>query len=159
MLTKCTCGKCGKGYEAEVQSRHRLMCGDSTDPAAVLILMDGNKAALCFTSPPYNVGNNSLGGNKSMTDSKYLNDNDDKPSEEYLEFLRKFTAIALQAAQTVAINLQSLAGNKVAVIEWVYHFRNHFVDRMVWFKGQGQPSPKKTTILKTGNPMFYDELR
>jgi len=140
MLTKCTCGKCGKGYEAEVQSRHRLMCGDSTDPAAVLILMDGNKAALCFSSPPYNVGNNSLGGNKNMTDSKYLNDNDDKAPEEYLEFLRKFTAIALDAAQTVAINLQSLAGNKVAVIEWVYHFRTHFVDRMVWFKGQGQPA-------------------
>ncbi len=32
---------------------HRLLCGDSTDPAAVLRVMDGKRADLCFTSPPY----------------------------------------------------------------------------------------------------------
>ncbi len=32
---------------------HRLLCGDSTDPAAVTRVMDGGSAALCFTSPPY----------------------------------------------------------------------------------------------------------
>lgn len=33
--------------------RHRLMCGDSTSRGAVDKLMDGQKADLCFTSPPY----------------------------------------------------------------------------------------------------------
>jgi len=32
---------------------HRLICGDSTDPAVIAALMDGAKANLCFTSPPY----------------------------------------------------------------------------------------------------------
>lgn len=32
---------------------HRLMCGDSTIEADVLKLMDGNKAEMCFTDPPY----------------------------------------------------------------------------------------------------------
>lgn len=33
--------------------RHRLMCGDSTDPAVIDRLMDGAKADMLFTSPPY----------------------------------------------------------------------------------------------------------
>lgn len=33
--------------------RHRLICGDSTDPAVIDRLMDGAKADMLFTSPPY----------------------------------------------------------------------------------------------------------
>jgi DNA modification methylase len=32
---------------------HRLMCGDSTNPTDVAALMQGERAHLCFTSPPY----------------------------------------------------------------------------------------------------------
>ena len=35
--------------------RHRVMCGDSTQPEAVLRLMDGKKADMVFTDPPYGV--------------------------------------------------------------------------------------------------------
>mgnify|MGYP001573025389 FL=1 len=34
---------------------HRLACGDSTDPALYPELMDGVKADMCWTDPPYNV--------------------------------------------------------------------------------------------------------
>ncbi len=34
---------------------HRLVCGDSLDPAVLDELMDGEQAACCFTDPPYNV--------------------------------------------------------------------------------------------------------
>ena len=33
--------------------KHRLCCGDATDPAAVARLMQGEMATLMFTSPPY----------------------------------------------------------------------------------------------------------
>ena len=33
--------------------KHRLCCGDATDPAAVARLMQGEQATLMFTSPPY----------------------------------------------------------------------------------------------------------
>ncbi len=38
-----------------VLGKHRVMCGDSTDAAAVNVLMDGKKADMVFTDPPYGV--------------------------------------------------------------------------------------------------------
>ncbi len=35
--------------------RHRLMCGDSTDKATVKLLMDGKKADMVMTDPPYGI--------------------------------------------------------------------------------------------------------
>ena len=45
---------------------HRLMCGDSTDPADCAFLMDGEKANLVITDPPYNVAIGSK--NKFLTE-------------------------------------------------------------------------------------------
>ena len=36
-----------------LMGEHRLLCGDSTNPAAVATVMAGERAALLFTSPPY----------------------------------------------------------------------------------------------------------
>ena len=59
--------------------RHRLMCGDSTDRATVDRLMDGAKADMVFTDPPYGMDYSGRGKN---TSDKILNDNID-PTEFY----------------------------------------------------------------------------
>lgn len=55
--------------------RHRMVCGDSTNPDHVDLLMDGLKANLVVTDPPYNVAYESADGksiqNDSMADEKF----------------------------------------------------------------------------------------
>ena len=51
-LQKPTVTKLGDVW---VLGRHRLVCGDSTKPETFELLMDGKKANLVITDPPYNV--------------------------------------------------------------------------------------------------------
>lgn len=54
--------------------RHRLVCGDSTLPETYDLLMDGKKANLVVTDPPYNVNYEGIAGsiqNDHMEDEKF----------------------------------------------------------------------------------------
>ena len=45
--------RCTSRGDLWILGDHRLMCGDSTNADDVALLMNGEKAGLCFTSPPY----------------------------------------------------------------------------------------------------------
>jgi site-specific DNA-methyltransferase (adenine-specific) len=72
-----------------ILGEHRVMCGDSTSKEAVEILMDGEKADMVFTDPPYGV---SVTGGRSET-VKSLNikkiENDELRGATLQEFIRK----------------------------------------------------------------------
>lgn len=67
--------------------RHRLICADATNKADVETLMDGKKANLVVTDPPYNVAFESASGLKIK--------NDKQSDEAFYEFLlASFTNMA-----------------------------------------------------------------
>ena len=97
-----------------VVGRHRLMCGDATSEEDVATLMDGKKANLIITDPPYNVAFESSDGLSIK--------NDKMENEKFYEFL-------LSAFKNMAAHLEKGGA------AYVFHadteglnFRKAFVD-------------------------------
>ncbi len=65
-------------------ANHRVMCGDSTSEADVGRLMDGERAELCLTDPPYNVG------------KEYHSSLDRRSGDAYELFSRQWFTLAQQ---------------------------------------------------------------
>lgn len=81
--------KPGEIYEL---GRHRLLCGDSMNSEDVARLMNGKKAEMLFSDPPYNVD---YGSNKTNPAHKIRSIKGDKQSpEEWLEFNRAWMNLA-----------------------------------------------------------------
>ena len=100
--------------------RHRLVCGDSTDPAVYEVLMDRVKANLVLTDPTYNVNYESSAG-------KIKNDN--MADENFYEFL-------LAAFR----NMESVMADDASI--YVFHadteglnFRRAFADAGFYLSG------------------------
>jgi DNA modification methylase len=130
-----------------ILGRHRVMCGDSTSLDAVKKLMDGKEIDFMFTSPPYNAGDSEkLSGNTHTTDNKYANYRDDKSQNDYLDFLKGFTNAWMWSAKCMAVNIQQLAGNKIAFVEYLNYYKNHLIDIAIWDKKHGAPQMAKNVM-------------
>jgi DNA modification methylase len=122
--------KLGEVYQL---GRHRVMCGDSTDAGSVAILMDGNKADMVFTDPPY--------GMKKEADG-VLNDN--LNYEKLLEFNKAWIPLTFDHMKEVGSwycwgidePLMDIYSNilKPMAKEQKVTFRN----LITWDKGHGQ---------------------
>ena len=141
--------------------RHRLVCGDATSEEDVALLMDGKRANLLLTDPPYGVSFKSASGLTIQNDSM--------KDEEFYQFL-------LSAFQRMADHLEK--GGSA----YVFHadteglnFRRAFVDAgfhlagcCIWVKDslvlgrsdyQWQHEPVLYGFLQNGKHKWYSDRK
>lgn len=91
---------CKKG-EIWQLGEHRLMCGDSTSADDVTKLMDGEKADLWLTDPPYNVeivgGSHAISAEERKKLGKLTIQNDKMSDDDFFNFLHNAFATACSA--------------------------------------------------------------
>lgn len=125
--------------------RHRLMCGDSTSVDAVDRLMDGRKANICFTSPPYNAGSMNVKGDK-RTGNKYNSFDDNQTEGEFFDFLTANMGCMLAVADEVFYNIGLVQDNKRTIFKMVDAFGGAFKDVIYWKKKTVAPHIQKGVI-------------
>lgn len=105
--------------------RHRLMCGDSTDKETVELLMNGNKADMVFTDPPY--GYNYKSNGRTKTPKFDVIKNDDK----ILDF---FPCI-----QAVCDGFVYICTTWKTADKWIELFKQYYdlTNVIIWDKGGG----------------------
>ncbi len=121
-----------------ILGNHRLMCGDSTSIDAVEKLMDGNKADICFTSPPYNAGSLDIKGN-ARTQKKYNSFDDNQTEDEYKDFVISNLNCIFSVCNEVLYNIGLVEGNKRVIVDVLAHYREQFKDIIYWKKNNVAP--------------------
>jgi len=106
--------------------KHRLVCGDATKADDVGKLMDGDKANMVFTDPPYNVG------------LEYNEYKDNKSTEQYLEFVDKFYG-EIKDNLKEGGNIYIMSGDKF-LLELGVKFKNQFRFSQILFWVKENPT-------------------
>jgi len=122
--------KLGEVYQL---GKHRLMCGDSTKIEDVEKLMNGQKADMVFTSPPYNMGAD-----------MYENYEDNLKSQEYIDFNLEVVHTWLPFLKGYLFwNISYNKNSRWEFLEIMYRLVKEtglrFLEMIVWDKGHALP--------------------
>jgi DNA modification methylase len=136
-----------------ILGKHRLMCGDSTSVDAVDKLMQGQKADMVFTDPPYGV------------DYKGIN-NDERSGLE--DLLRQAFANYLTACKSGASCYVFHSDKCADIFHLVFREFFHFSSMIIWAKNsltlsrtdyQSQHEPCLYGWMNNGSHAFYGDRK
>lgn len=137
--------------------RHKLICGDATDPSTVLKLMNGAKVDLINQDPPFNIGlsyDKGVGGKKS--NKNYGGGTNDNMSDEgYKDFIRKMIKNALSVSKKDCHVAYWADERFVWIFQTLYKELGIASKRLlIWVKNNASPTPQ-TAFNKATEYIIY----
>lgn len=136
---------------------HRLMCGDSTNIDAVDRLMNGQKADMVFTSPPYNANTKAGDGDifKSKKSKKLYAEgySDNLPSQEYIDFASSVLEICFANTDGFIFwNVSYNAKSKNEYIKQIVNRLDYLIEQVCWKKTS--TIPFKGCLMRDWEPIY-----
>lgn len=125
--------------------KHRLICGDATDPDTVIKLMDGVKVDVINQDPPFNINlsyDKGVGGKKSS--KSYGGTVDDNLSDEaYKDFIRQMIKNGLSVCKPNCHIFYWCDEAYVWLLQTVYKELGIDSKRLlIWVKNNASPTPQ-----------------
>ena len=137
--------------------KHRVMCGDSTSIDAVEQLMNGQKADMVFTSPPYNADTKAgqgdiFNGKKSV--KLYSEGYSDKlPSCDYVNFAASVLEICFAVTDGFIFwNVSYNAKSRFEYIQQISGRLPYLVEQICWKKSS--TIPFKGSLMRDWEPIY-----
>ena len=130
--------------------KHRLMCGDSTKREDVERLMDGKKADMVFTDPPYNVD---YGVTKNPRHKIRTIQNDKQSPEQWHDFCNDFFIILKEYNQGDIYVWGASGPEGMKQRLWLTEMGCHWSATIVWKKQQLVLTP--ANYQRMYEPCFY----
>lgn len=154
-ITKDPFAHFGELFELGV-TKHRLICGDSTDPADIENLLDGNEVNLLLTDPPYNVA---VGGKSTWRDpgNKNLKNDKFKTEAAYQSFLEQVFGVCRNVMAKTASWYVFYSSNMVIPVANALRNVNMIERQMIiWVKNN--PTLSWSDYQWKTEPMLWGDL-
>jgi len=120
---------------------HKLICGDSTDPATLKKLFGEERTTMIYSDPVYNIKinyNSGIGGKRNYGG----NVNDNRTDDEYKEFIRKSLECALSVTKNNAHVFYWSDQTYIWLIQQLYRELGIQNKRVcLWIKNSQNPVP------------------